>query len=127
MQYGCMAVQLSLTLRHLKREDGPASFDTVEPAGGEGSNCWYHVTIREGRNREVRRMWEAIGYQVSRLMRVAYGPIELPANIRRGKYAAMTPAQIRQLYLSVDMEPPPMTVKLRNRNVNKKFKKQRIR
>ena len=106
-------------------DDGRASFDSVEEAGGEGSNRWYHVAIREGRNREVRRMWEAIGYQVSRLMRIAYGPIELPANLRRGKYVAMTPAQIRLLYLSVGMEPPTMTVKSRKSSGKKHHRKQR--
>jgi len=106
-------------------DDGRASFDSVEEAGGEGSNRWYRVSIREGRNREVRRMWEAIGYQVSRLMRIAYGPIELPANLRRGKYTAMTPAQVRLLYLSVGMKPPAMALKSGRRFGKKKYKKQR--
>jgi len=108
-------------------DDGRASFDSVDAAGGDGSNRWYHVTLREGRNREVRRMWEAIGYKVSRLMRVAYGPIELPANLRRGKYTAMTPAQIRLLYLAVGMEPPAMSVKSRKFGRKKYSKKQRSR
>ena len=108
-------------------DDGRARFDSVDAAGGDGSNRWYHVTLREGRNREVRRMWEAIGYKVSRLMRVAYGPIELPANLRRGKYASMTPAQIRLLYLAVGMEPPAMTVKSRKPGRKKYAIKQRSR
>lgn len=108
-------------------DDGRAHFDSVDAAGGDGSNRWYHVTLREGRNREVRRMWEAIGYKVSRLMRVAYGPIELPANLRRGKFAAMTPTQIRLLYLAVGMEPPAMTVKSRKSGRKKYSIKQRSR
>ncbi len=82
----------------IKLEDGMASFDTVEPLGGEGANRWFNVTIREGRNREVRRLWEAAGFQVSRLLRIGYGPIELPRKLRRGKYQALTPAQVRLLY-----------------------------
>ena len=82
----------------IKLEDGTASFDTVEPLGGEGANRWFNVTIREGRNREVRRLWEAAGFQVSRLLRIGYGPIELPRKLRRGKYQALTPAQVRLLY-----------------------------
>jgi 23S rRNA pseudouridine2605 synthase len=72
-------------------------------------------------------MWEAVGYQVSRLMRVAYGPVELPSNLRRGKYAMMSPAQVRQLYLSVGMKPPQMTVKSRGKTKKKYQKKQRTR
>lgn len=59
-------------------EDGLAKFDDVQFNGGEGANRWYHVTVKEGRNRLVRRLWEALEFQVSRLMRVRYGPIFLP-------------------------------------------------
>ena len=117
--------EIAALIKGVDLDDGRASFDSVDEAGGDGSNRWYQVAIREGRNREVRRMWEAIGYQVSRLMRIAYGPIELPANLRRGKYVAMTPAQIRLLYLSVGMEPPPMAVKSRKRTGRKPHTKQR--
>jgi 23S rRNA pseudouridine2605 synthase len=67
-------------------EDGLAKFDTIVDAGGEGANHWYHVTLHEGRNREVRRMWEAVGVKVSRLTRVRFGPLRLPRNLRVGNW-----------------------------------------
>lgn len=76
----------------IQLEDGPARFNSLRDEGGEGANHWYRVTISEGRNREVRRMFEAVGLTVSRLMRVRYGPVELPARLKRGMWMEMAEA-----------------------------------
>ncbi|MBD2809778.1 23S rRNA pseudouridine(2605) synthase RluB [Xenorhabdus sp. Vera] len=70
-------------------EDGPASFKTITFKGGEGINQWYNVTLTEGRNREVRRLWESVGVQVSRLIRVRYGDIDLPKGLPRAGWTEL--------------------------------------
>jgi 23S rRNA pseudouridine2605 synthase len=71
-------------------EDGPARFEEVVESGGEGANRWYHVVIMEGRKREVRRLWEAVGAQVSRLKRVRFGPVMLTSRLKAGKWRDLT-------------------------------------
>ena len=78
-------------------EDGMAQFGSIENGGGEGSNCWYRVTISEGRNREVRRMMEAVGHAVSRLIRIRYGAMVLPHGLRRSTFMELDDADIRAL------------------------------
>lgn len=78
-------------------DDGPAQFATIEDVGGEGANCWYRVVISEGRNREVRRMLEAVGHAVSRLIRIRYGAMVLPHGLRRGQWMELDEADIAAL------------------------------
>ncbi|OGB08758.1 MAG: 23S rRNA pseudouridylate synthase B, partial [Burkholderiales bacterium RIFCSPHIGHO2_12_FULL_61_11] len=70
-------------------DDGVAQFRSIEAGGGEGANCWYRVTISEGRNREVRRMFEAVGHAVSRLIRIRYGAMLLPRGLKRGAFVEL--------------------------------------
>lgn len=86
-----------LLLDGVKLDDGMAQFGSVEEGGGEGSNCWYRVTISEGRNREVRRMFEAVGHAVSRLIRIRYGAMVLPRGLRRGAWMELDASDIQFL------------------------------
>jgi 23S rRNA pseudouridine2605 synthase len=81
----------------VKLDDGQAQFGSIEDGGGEGSNCWYRVTISEGRNREVRRMFEAVGHAVSRLIRIRYGAMVLPRGLKRGAWMELDERDIRAL------------------------------
>jgi len=76
--------QMTQLTEGIELEDGPANFDSIRPQGGEGANHWYQVILREGRNREVRRLFEAFQLPVSRLMRVRFGPVNLPPRVKRG-------------------------------------------
>ena len=91
-------------LSEVTLEDGPAHFDDIQDGGGEGYNHWYYVVIREGRKREVRRLWEAIGARVSRLIRVRYGNIILPKSLRKGRVKDLDASEINQLGESVGLE-----------------------
>jgi 23S rRNA pseudouridine2605 synthase len=85
-------------------EDGPAHFDDIVDVGGEGSNHWYNVVLREGRNREVRRLWEAVDVTVSRLMRVRYGPVILQKSLRQGKSIDLEQLEVKQMMDAVGLK-----------------------
>ncbi|HSR01981.1 MAG TPA: pseudouridine synthase [Methylophilaceae bacterium] len=89
--------QMALLTQGIELEDGPASFDRIIPQGGEGANHWYQVVIREGRNREVRRLFEAFQLPVSRLMRVRFGPVNLPSRVKRGTMLKLEQKQVIEL------------------------------
>jgi len=91
-------------LSGIQLDDGLAQCVSVQDRGGEGANHWYHVVVREGRNREVRRLFQALGLRVSRLMRVRFGSLVLPRNLRRGQFVEMLPRDIRQLMAALGLE-----------------------
>lgn len=78
-------------------DDGIARFESILSRGGEGKNRWFECTLKEGRYREVRRLWQAVGGEVSRLMRTRYAGIMLPKNLSRGMFLDLTPNQVNQL------------------------------
>ncbi len=82
-------------LEGVQLEDGPAKFSKIEDAGGEGANHWVRVVISEGRNREVRRIFEAVGITVSRLIRIRFGAIQLPRSVARGRYYELAPEWVQ--------------------------------
>ena len=84
-------------LKGVELEDGEASFASLVDAGGEGANKWYRVSLFEGRNREVRRMFEAVGCTVSRLIRVRYGPFFLPPQLKRGRCRELDEGEVKLL------------------------------
>ena len=93
-------------LQGIDLDDGTAQFSTFQDAGGDGANHWYRVSLFEGRNREVRRMFEAVGVTVSRLMRVCYGPFVLPANLRRGQVFELEAKEVSRLMTEFGMSRP---------------------
>jgi 23S rRNA pseudouridine2605 synthase len=103
--FGDVPDSVLATLKNgVELEDGPAKFDDIQFAGGEGSNRWYRVLLREGRNREVRRLWDSQGITVSRLIRVRYGPINLPPYLKQGKIHYLSPEEIALLLTHVDLK-----------------------
>ena len=86
-------------------EDGKARFNKVTYVGGEGRNAWYHVTLKEGRKREVRRLWEAVGLKVSRLIRIKYAGIDLDPDLKTGQFRELTLNELNRLRKAVHLEP----------------------
>ena len=96
-------------------EDGLASFASVTPGGGQGANHWYNVTLKEGRNREVRRLWESQGLTVTRLIRTRFGPVSLPRKLRSGHTQLLSEQEMQDLYKAVAMAGPKLPEKSDNR------------
>lgn len=84
-------------------DDGPAHFEEIRFHAGEGANRWFYVTVRQGRNRLVRRLWESQGVKVSRLMRVRYGDVMLPERIRAQSFHELEAAELQALLVSVGL------------------------
>lgn len=100
------AADLKQLTSGVQLDDGPASFDRIKVAGGEGANRWYDVVLKEGRKREVRRIWEALGFKVSRLIRIRYGPIRLHRDLKPGTTRDLTDGETRELYQAVGLVGP---------------------
>ena len=101
-------------------EDGPARFEDVVDSGGEGSNHWFHLVIMEGRKREVRRLWEAVGATVSRLKRVRYGPIILDSSVKVGQWRELEREERKALLGVLGLKADRPWGSLSKKTVNKK-------
>lgn len=99
--------QMEQLTQGVELEEGPAKFDYIEDRGGEGANHWYHVVLKEGRKREVRRLFQAVGLMVSRLIRVRYAQIRLPSRVKRGQLLELEPPQVQTLLASVGLIETP--------------------
>ncbi|MDP1522290.1 MAG: pseudouridine synthase [Methylotenera sp.] len=98
--------QMKQLTEGIELEDGPANFDSISAQGGEGANHWYQVILREGRNREVRRLFEAFQLPVSRLMRVRFGPVNLPPRVKRGQMLKLEQKEVVGLLEWADLPVP---------------------
>ena len=99
--------QIETLKRGVELEDGPAKCEKVEDGGGDedASNHWYKVVVKEGRNREVRRLFEALGLAVSRLIRVRYGRVAMPPPLKRGEVMELEPQEVNALLKSAGLKP----------------------
>jgi 23S rRNA pseudouridine2605 synthase len=93
-------------LAGVELDDGPGKVEKLTDGGGEGSNHWYHVVIKEGRNREVRRLFEALGLTVSRLIRTRYGSVAMPSRLKRGQTLELAPDEVGAVLAFAGMRPP---------------------
>ena len=88
----------------IELDDGFAKFHKVTLGGGDGANRWYHVVVREGRKREVRRLWEALDFKVSRLIRTRFSDIRMPDNLRANQFELLKPKQVQALLKAVNLK-----------------------
>jgi 23S rRNA pseudouridine2605 synthase len=86
-------------------DDGLARFADIQDGGGDGINRWYYVVLMEGRNREVRRLWESQGLTVSRLKRVRYGDVFIPSKVKQGQWVEMDRTDVKSLYRIASLKP----------------------
>jgi 23S rRNA pseudouridine2605 synthase len=100
------ASQLERLTSGIELSDGAAKCESVQDEGGEGTNHWYRIVLREGRNRVVRRMFEALGLTVSRLMRVRFGVVALPPRLKRGQVSALPAAEVKRLLEWLEQNAP---------------------
>ncbi len=110
-------------------EDGMARFTDVQFFDGEGANKWYHCVVMEGRNREVRRLWESQEIQVSRLKRVRFGPVFLPSDVKAGTWKQLEDSEVKALSQMLELKPKRgsrMTV-VEKQKFERRYKKQRAR
>lgn len=121
------------TLEKLKEgvllEDGMAKFTDVQFFDGDGANKWYHCVVMEGRNREVRRLWESQGLKVSRLKRVRYGSIFLPSDVKIGTWKELTSKEIKDLsnMMGLDQKKPLRMKPAEKDKYERRYKRQQIR
>ncbi|MDP2828967.1 MAG: pseudouridine synthase [Sulfuricellaceae bacterium] len=101
--------QIQQLKQGVEMDDGPAHFTSLIDKGGEGSNHWYHGVLKEGRNREVRRMFDIMGLTVSRLIRVRFGIFALPSRLKRGRWMELEPEQVVAAlkWAGMDVPRPP--------------------
>jgi 23S rRNA pseudouridine2605 synthase len=97
--------QQQALLTGIELDDGPGKVETLTDGGGEGANHWYHIVIKEGRNREVRRLFEALGLAVSRLIRTRYGTVAMPSRVKRGQTLELTPEEVGAVLSAAGMRP----------------------
>ncbi len=100
--------------RGVQLEDGPAKFDEIEGIGASDSHAWFRVVLSEGRNREVRRLWEAVGFQVSRLKRIRYGSVELPRLLRRSHFEELPAERVNALRTELGLADVPAALTLQS-------------
>jgi 23S rRNA pseudouridine2605 synthase len=99
----------------IELEDGLAKVSDLSEQGGEGANRWYHVILKEGRNREVRRLFEVLGLTVSRLIRVRFGPIHLPPRLKRGMWHELDENEATNLLALVNSTSSPGVIQKRGK------------